>query len=348
MNNNYLILGLVLFFGILYYCFSSSLSVTENFQGQAVYNGQDDINAINTLAQLARQLMTSTGAVTVPGSLAIQGNLNVNGEIGDTTIGRAVIRRGTASPDWTKIQFGDGSGWRIRFQRNDANPVMDIYDNGALNTTGTISTNGYLFAGPTSSTNQVRVGELYGKSGVYAVNSELNLAASNSKVYIGSSSGITNDLMVTGNLNIKNMQITPVIFSIKCPWGNVSTRPYLQVSTATAGASVIMSNTNTNSRQQWFFNGQFIMNVANNECLAINGDSNYSTIITVPPTPGNIDKCVTFARGTPNGWCGATWCAFLSQKLLCMKNNQVIVAKEDRTTYSFDQNCGDNAMWQIY
>ena len=75
MNNYYYILGLVFFLGILYYCFTTSDMVTENFE--TVAGGTDDTNAINTLAQLAQQLMTSTGAVTVPGSLAIQGGATI-------------------------------------------------------------------------------------------------------------------------------------------------------------------------------------------------------------------------------------------------------------------------------
>ena len=74
MNNYYYILGLVFFLGILYYCFTTSDMVTENFE--TVAGGTDDTNAINTLAQLAKQLMSSTGAI-VPGSLTIQGGATI-------------------------------------------------------------------------------------------------------------------------------------------------------------------------------------------------------------------------------------------------------------------------------
>ena len=210
MNNNYLILGLVLFFGILYYCFSSSLTVTENFQSSG-----SDADAINTLAQLARQLISSTGA-TVPGSLTVQGNTTVGGTITTGTIttgtgnlnvntsrengkyntrvgsiwnhggvygengalelgsqstqvyigsssgsanqnlivtgnlsgGGLNIAKGTASPDWTKIQFGDGTGWRVRYQKDDANPLMDITDRGDVVIKRNLTTNNGMITSP--------------------------------------------------------------------------------------------------------------------------------------------------------------------------------------------------------
>ena len=214
MNNNYLILGLVLFFGVLYYCFSSS-SVTENFQNQAVTSGQDDMNSINTLAQLARQLMS--GGTTLPGNLTVQGNTTVQNSLGvtgtittlnDNIIARSTdnggknktrlggiwnhggvygengalelgsqstqvyigsssgsanqnlivtgnlsggglnIARGTASPDWTKIQFGDGTGWRVRYQTSDANPLMDITDRGDVVIKRNLTTNNGMITSP--------------------------------------------------------------------------------------------------------------------------------------------------------------------------------------------------------
>ena len=74
MDNYYYILAIVLFILIAYYYMPSDV-VTEKFE--TVAGGTDDTNAINTLAQLAQQLMTSTGAVTVPGSLAIQGGATI-------------------------------------------------------------------------------------------------------------------------------------------------------------------------------------------------------------------------------------------------------------------------------
>ena len=211
MNNNYLILGLVLFFGILYYCFSSSLTVTENFQSSG-----SDADAINTLAQLARQLISSTGA-TVPGNLTIGGHLNVNG-----TIAGAVMMRGTASPDVTKIQFGDGTGWRIRYQVTDTNPVMDIMDTGSLFTKGQItSNNGNIIARDidTSGKYKTRLGGIWSHGGVYGENGSLELGSKNNKVYIGAENNSANtDLIVTGNLNILgNTLFYPTPFRLRNP-----------------------------------------------------------------------------------------------------------------------------------
>ena len=354
MNNNYLILGLVLFFGVLYYCFSPS-SVTENFQNQAITSGQDDMNSINTLAQLARNLMS--GGHTIPGNLAIEGtlrvtgattltNLNVtgttsfanntwiksidgrqklyfsqngttyfgtgdnyawrskrdadgtdlmilNGDNGALTVnggngalsaGGLNIAKGTGSPDWTKIQFGDRTGWRIRYQQNDANPIMDIYD--------------------------------------------------------------------TGVVHIKNMQVTPIVFSLKCKWGSVSNFPYLRANIPNAPTneqktrvSLTMSSTNTDPREQWFFNGQFIMSVANNECLAIDKINNVYTVLTVPPTPGNISKCVMYTRGAPGNWCNHGWCIHHEVKLICPNNNEAIRARDNRNVDTHNQRAGEDTDW---
>ena len=103
---------------------------TEGFEGATQsLGGVDDANSINTLAQIAKKLMG--GSLTVPGSLTIQDNLSLSGLATPVT-----IFKGSASPDNTKIQFGDGSGWRLRFQKDDSRPAMDIYDNGNVNVFG--------------------------------------------------------------------------------------------------------------------------------------------------------------------------------------------------------------------
>ena len=88
--------------------------------------GVDDQNSINTLAQLARKLMD--GGATIPG------NLNFKG----TTMPMSILS-GTASPDAYKFQFGDGTGWRLRFQKDDKTPTMDVYDNGNVTMAGPLN-----------------------------------------------------------------------------------------------------------------------------------------------------------------------------------------------------------------
>jgi len=61
--------------------------------------------------------------IVAGGSISAKGNISQGG---------LTIAPGTASPDNTKIQWGDGTGWRLRFQKDDKNPVMDVYDNGLI------------------------------------------------------------------------------------------------------------------------------------------------------------------------------------------------------------------------
>jgi len=53
-----------------------------------------------------------------------------------------LIKKGAVSPDNTKIQFGDGTGWRLRFQKDDANPIMDIVDNKNVDVHGKLKVTG--------------------------------------------------------------------------------------------------------------------------------------------------------------------------------------------------------------
>jgi hypothetical protein len=105
-------------------------SINEPFSNadQSI-GGVDDQNSINTLAQLARKLMD--GGATIPG------NLNFKG----TTMPLSILS-GTASPDAYKFQFGDGTGWRLRFQKDDKTPTMDIYDNGNVTVAGNLNVQG--------------------------------------------------------------------------------------------------------------------------------------------------------------------------------------------------------------
>lgn len=63
---------------ILYKLYSNECKM-EGFEAttQSV-GGIDDVNAINTLAQISKQLMTS--GLTVPGNMTITGNTNVTGD----------------------------------------------------------------------------------------------------------------------------------------------------------------------------------------------------------------------------------------------------------------------------
>jgi hypothetical protein len=90
--------------------------------GNANKIGTDTTKAIEDLGKIAAQLLA--GGATVPGNLTINGTTTIAGGL--------TIKNGTASPDAHKIQWGDGSGWRLRYQKDDKNPVMDVIDNGTV------------------------------------------------------------------------------------------------------------------------------------------------------------------------------------------------------------------------
>lgn len=143
----------------------------EGFQNASL--GADDLSAIKNLGTIAGGLIK--GGYTVPGDLNIAGNSAITGNstikgnfvltgnsaiTGDTnqsgnssitgnltvggTIGGININKGTNTPDQTKIQWGDGTGWRVRFQQSDAKPVLDIYDNQKVDITGSLFVNNLI------------------------------------------------------------------------------------------------------------------------------------------------------------------------------------------------------------
>jgi len=84
-----------------------------------------------------------TGNLNVSGNTTIGGNTTVSGNTELSGVATPLlIKKGAVSPDNTKIQFGDGSGWRLRFQKDDANPIMDIVDNKNVNVHGNLNVSG--------------------------------------------------------------------------------------------------------------------------------------------------------------------------------------------------------------
>jgi hypothetical protein len=74
------IIIILVILGLLYYIYTQ-LQINETFENVPVQSvgGVDDTNAINTLAQISKQLMA--GGVTVPGNMTVQGGLNGGGAI---------------------------------------------------------------------------------------------------------------------------------------------------------------------------------------------------------------------------------------------------------------------------
>jgi hypothetical protein len=133
---------------------TGNLTVTGKTAIGSTTMGDKTLNVTGTLGV--------SGDTTVGGGLSVKGNFETTGSTnlfkstqgnqtwfpftdgknyirGDTIIDGntelsgvktpLLIKKGAESPDNTKIQFGDGTGWRLRFQKDDANPIMDIVDN---------------------------------------------------------------------------------------------------------------------------------------------------------------------------------------------------------------------------
>lgn len=69
---------IIIIYFIYQICNTTETFVSENETTQSI-NGIDDSNAINTLAQISKQLMT--GGLTVPGDINISGNTTTDGDM---------------------------------------------------------------------------------------------------------------------------------------------------------------------------------------------------------------------------------------------------------------------------
>jgi hypothetical protein len=138
---------------VIYQFYLLNCTTSESFSNaEQSIGGVDDQNSINTLAQLARKLMD--GGATIPGNLNFKGTtMPLN------------ISSGTASPDAYKFQFGDGSGWRLRFQKDDKTPTMDVYDNGNVTVAGNIKAGTITSDGAIRIKNRWMIGGSGGGSG---------------------------------------------------------------------------------------------------------------------------------------------------------------------------------------
>ena len=97
----------------------------EDFEGTAQsVGGVDDTNAINTLAQIAKNLMA--GGVTVPGNMTVQGNLSPAHSVWHTsTDGKGRIHYSNNSHSYYKT--ADAHVWRNRDEHDRM--VLDHHAN---------------------------------------------------------------------------------------------------------------------------------------------------------------------------------------------------------------------------
>ena len=131
----------------LYFIFSrliDNYSDIENFDPSLV-----PIPSIVTLGKISQKIVNNTGTLINPGNLTINNKLSVTGSTNITnTSGNLIFDIGNIASDDkkinTKIQSGNGTGTRLRFQKDDTLPQMDIYDNGNVDVFGSKIINGNL------------------------------------------------------------------------------------------------------------------------------------------------------------------------------------------------------------
>jgi len=173
----------------LYFIYKYNESLTENFADVPAQSlgGVDDTNAINTLAQISKQLMA--GGVTVPGNMTINGVLSPAHSVWHTsTDGKPRLHYGNNSH--TFYRTGDAHVWR-----NNADQDKMVLDaNGAMTTTGNINAS--------TGANNTRIGGIWTAPGIYAEgNKNLEVGAGSGTVFIGAANGGANqNLNVTGRI----------------------------------------------------------------------------------------------------------------------------------------------------
>ena len=243
----YLLIGV-----LFYYILSRSLEYynleQENFDPSLV-----PVSSIVTLAKVAQKLVTG-GVLTNPGSLQIgtsnlngagnllvTGNSTVNGNntiLGNTTLANVKINPvGTTGN--TIVQYGDGTGKKIVFQKDDANPQLEIFDNKKVNIKGNLNVDGILSGNTTVvGTNPTNFGQTTIDGGKITVGDTNNsveklvmptgtairiigkdggaLSTSTTNPLLWDNTGLTsNNLKVLGTLITPSISATPASTNIK-------------------------------------------------------------------------------------------------------------------------------------
>ena len=242
----YSVFAIILYF-VLIQVFENFNIEQENFDPSLV-----PVSSIVTLAKVAQKLVNGNGTLTNPGNLQIgasastPGNLTVTGSILN---GGLTIKGGSASPDSTLLQFGDGTGWRARIGKAGS-PTLDIYDNagGGVQVTGNLSTTGNLNVTGDSVSNlgkpsRINLKDIFnGHPGITteATDRPLWILAGNKEVNIGHpDASLKNRLYVSGNTVLAgNLDIAGnVNGNVNLPGGDISVKGTVELKDRQGGGS---------------------------------------------------------------------------------------------------------------
>lgn len=155
--------------------------------------------ALNTLNELATALGNDANfSTTVTNSIATKLSLS-----GGTMTGPLLFGNAT-SPNSNYIQFGDNTGWKLRFMTNVSGTPTERFsftDNGAFNSVGAITQNGsqVLHAGNYNSYSPTLTGT--GASGTWGISISGNAATATNASYATSAGSASTAGQVTINYN---------------------------------------------------------------------------------------------------------------------------------------------------
>jgi hypothetical protein len=184
----YIIIFVIL---VTIYYIQQKLKETEGFENVPTQSlgGVDDTNAINTLAQIAKQLMT--GGITIPGAITIQGDLTF--PEANTIVGKKRLHIGGEELLYILNKAGVmiGKEWggngNLTVQ-GDATVNANLGVGGSINVGGDIN-----FLGPKT---------ILGKARLHIGGEELLYILNKAGVIVGKEWGGNGNLTVQGNIGV--------------------------------------------------------------------------------------------------------------------------------------------------
>jgi len=263
---------IILILVLLYVIFNIKKNIEgfENAPAQSL-GGVDDTNAINTLAQISKQLMT--GGVTVPGNINIKDGVLDIKPSGDWGLGLSVTGGVKEAPYINFNNKADGKRNGFIMGAPDKFTLSNNVDvGGNLNVPGSISSgidkwhtsvdgknrtfyanNGHSFYGSGNGVHVFRTGANGGGADGLVIDS-------NSNVNIAGSVG------VAGGITSAGRTVTPSLFKI-WPMSRNAGECMKTFDDDRIGLAACANE----APQLWFWNGNQIRSAANNKCLTMGG-----------------------------------------------------------------------------